>query len=138
MKNLLFILLLLPLIIQAQPYAEIGSGIETVNYRPLLKVAVGYEMQNICLEAVEQVTITRASDASNYFGFKAGYNIKNFVPGIGYYYNYLNADDKSKNHAAPGFSLKYILDLNDNGGMYAEANYFEKTFQISIGFHAIF
>jgi len=138
MKNLLFVLLLSPLISMAQPYAEMGSGIETVHHRPLMKISAGYELNKVSVEAVEQVTITRATNSNNYFGLKTGYNIHNFIPGVGYYYNYRTADDKTQNHATPGFSLKYVLDLNDRGGVYAEGNYVEKSFQVTFGFHAIF
>lgn len=138
MKKALFLLFLLPLISQAQIFADFGGGIESATYHPLVKMCAGYELNKISVEAVLQPSVTRSPIAPNYMGLKAGYNINNFVPGVGYYYNYKNSNDKRQNHAALVFSLKYIANINDNCDFYAEVNYIEKSIQLTTGVHIPF
>lgn len=135
-KMVIFLLLLsLPAFAQSQIFANFGAGIETSKSYPVARISAGYEHNKVVIEAVEQFTITRAVNSSNYLGMKAGYNIHNFVPAVGYYYNYRNADNKEQNHGAAGYSLKYILILGEIGGPYAEALYIEKSVQFTVGFH---
>src|SRR5665647_2799393 len=125
MKKLFFILLLLPAIVGAQVHFGLGAGYDVSKSKPLANINIGYTASNnIMIEAVMQPAITRAVNSDHYFGGKIGYNIHNLVPAVGYYYNYKNADDKAMNKwIGVGYSLKYILPVNDNGGLYAEALY---------------
>ena len=135
-KTVIFILLLsLPAFAQSQIFVDFAGGVETSKIYPVGHISAGYEHNNIVIEAVEQFTITRAVNSSNYLGLKVGYNVHNFVPAVGYYYNYRNADNKEQNHGAAGYSLKYILILGEIGGPYAEALYIEKSVQFTVGFH---
>lgn len=139
MKNLfLLLILIIPASLHAQLYVDFGGGMETSAGRPIANISVGFQHSNVIVEAVEQVTISRVANNTNLFGLKAGYNYKNFIPAVGYYYNYRSSDNKEMNHAAAGFSLKYFLNLNPNGGLYAEAMYVEKVVQVTAGFHVTF
>ena len=144
MKNLLFFLLLLPVITQAQFYVDLGGGIHhsplTTHHSPvimpIIKISVGYQVSNIIAEAVMQPTLSRVVNSPNYFGGKIGYNIagSGLIPSAGYYFNLCNADNPENNGWYPGYSLKYQHAINDNGGLYAEAMYINHSVSITAGF----
>jgi len=133
MKKLFLIFLCLPAFANSQMTFNMGAGTDFKN--ALAHISIGYQDNAMVVEAIEQPTITRKSNSNNYFGIKAGYNFHNIIPGIGYYYNYKSADKKEQNHFAPGISLKYLLIINVNGGLYIEGTYIEKAFQLTAGFN---
>lgn len=135
MKFFLFLLFIIPLLSRAQFHANFGAGYG--NHNPAFQLSAGYQVNKAVMEGTIISSLGRHVNSDHYFGAKAGYEVGNFVPSVGYYFNYRNADDKQQNHAAAGFSLKYLLHVNDNGGFYAEALYIEKNIFITAGFHII-
>ena len=127
--------------INAQLFTDLGVGAAyQVNempkkYLPMFKLSVGYEFSNIVIEAIEQVAITRQANSPNYFGLKIGYHFNGFVPSAGYLYNYSNSDNPENNGWYTGVALKYQLQVNDNGGLYVEGLYINKSAMLTVGIH---
>jgi hypothetical protein len=151
-KVIFFILLISPGVLRAQFFANLGVGAATFEQKipfngegshalssqfivPVVKMAAGFEMRHIVLEAALRPTLTRQSNSPNNFGVKAGYHINHFIPAIGYYYNYSNSDNPGNNTAGIGYSLQYIIPINRNGGLYVEAAYMNNSTQLTAGFH---
>lgn len=132
-KKIILIFLCLPAVANAQMTFNMGAGTDFKN--ALAHISAGYQYNELLVEAVEQPTITRKANSNNYFGIKACYNFRGFIPAIGYYYNYKSSNNKEQNHSVPGISLKYLLILNTNGGLYIEGMYIEKSFQLTAGFN---
>jgi hypothetical protein len=155
MKNLLFVALLtfvtlsLSKGLQAQPHFDMGAGYDLMNHHTIGTIAAGYTVNQVMIEGQMKPSITRAAPSNNYFGGRVGitFPMNNEVEGnygatitpcIGYYYNLRSGDDKSLNYSAPGYSIKYCVPINVNGGLYADAMYIEKSVQLSVGFHVEF
>lgn len=111
-----------------------GIGIIT----PIMRLAGGYQFGNIATEAIIQPALTNKVNSPHFFGATIGYNINGFIPAIGYMYNYSNSDDHSQNSGSVGYSLKYSFSVNDNGGLFFDALYSQKYFQLTVGFHVVF
>lgn len=155
MKNFLIpFLLLSPAISRAQFFVNMGAGVATFqtfiprnevdrpevkkNMAPVVKISAGYQIKNIVLETEERPTITREVNAPNFFGAKAGYNIRGFVPAAGYYFNLKNEDNPENNSSSFGYSLKYQVMISENGGLYAEGVMIDKSYQFTAGFQIQF
>jgi len=121
---------------KAQAKTDIGLG---MNYnkelRPMAKISVSYELNKVNIETVFQPTISRQANPDTYFGVKAGYNIHNLIPMIGYYYDYRSAENE---WAGVGYSLKYVYLLGEQGGLFMEGLYVNKSTQLIAGFHIAF
>ena len=145
MKKLFLLpVILLSITAFSQVHMELGYGAslpvgqlkeQPKKVLPVLKFAIGYEFDNIVVEASEEFVMTRVKNAPNLLGLKAGYNFNGLIPSVGMFYNYANADDRSNNGWHPGFSLKYQVQINDNGGLFAEGFYAHNTAMITAGIH---
>lgn len=112
-----------------------GIGILT----PIMRLSAGYQFSNnITTEGIIQPSLSRKVNSPHFFGLIAGYNLNGFIPAIGYMYNYCNSDDFSQNSGSIGYSLKYTVTVNDNGGLFIDALYSQKYFQLTAGFHVVF
>jgi|GEM_PF-2406698 hypothetical protein len=154
-KVIFFILLISPCILHAQLFVNLGAGAATFEQKipvsnegahvlpsqllvPVVKMAAGYQIRHIVMEAELRPTLTRQSNSPNNFGLKAGYCIHHFVPAIGYYYNYCNSDNPANNTSGFGYSLEYLLPVTRNGDLYLEAAYMNHSMQLTGGFHIPF
>jgi hypothetical protein len=130
----------------SQIHIDFGGGVANVIQSekvqsvtvPVMKIAVGYEINKIVTEAILQPSISRITNTPSYIGLKAGYDIHGFVPQIGYLYNYRNADDVSMNRWEIGYALKYQFQVNDNGGIYIESMYTKSSIELTAGFQVKF
>ena len=135
----LAMIVLMPLLSHAQAHLDFGGGIvKSQDVFPVMKISVGYQINNVVTEALMQPAVTRKVNAPRYFGLKAGYNFHNIIPSIGYLYNYKSADDKRMNGWDIGYALKYQIQENDNGGVYIEGMYVNCNYELTAGFHVIF
>jgi hypothetical protein len=140
------IILLTSLTSFSQIHIDFGGGVANVIQSekvqsvtvPVMKIAVGYEINKIVTEAILQPSISRITNTPSYIGLKAGYDIHGFVPQIGYLYNYRNADDVSMNRWEIGYALKYQFQVNDNGGIYIESMYTKSSIELTAGFQVKF
>jgi hypothetical protein len=154
-KVIFFILLISPGILHAQLFVNLGAGAATFEQKapvstegahllpsqivvPVVKMAAGYQIRHIVMEAELRPTLTRQSNSPNNFGLKAGYYIHHFVPAIGYYYNYCNSDNPANNTSGFGYSLEYLLPVTRNADLYVEAAYMNHSVQLIGGFHIPF
>ena len=137
MKKFIILLFLFPAICQAQPVVDWGYGFDLQTGKPVMKLAAGYEANNIQAQAVMSASLSRSVNTNNYFGIKAGYDIAGIIPSVGYYYDLRNGDDKSVNQYYPGISLKGVLPINERGGIYLDGMYINKSFEITAGFHIV-
>jgi hypothetical protein len=154
-KVVFFILLISPIVLHAQLFVNLGAGAATYEQKlpltdegshalpsqvlvPVVKMAAGFEMHRIFLEAELRPTLTHESNSPNNLGLKAGYYINHFIPAIGYYYNYCNSDNPINNKAGFGYSVEYIVPFNRNGDLYFEAVYLNNSWQLTGGFHIPF
>jgi hypothetical protein len=154
-KIIFFILLISPVILRAQLFVNLGAGVATFEQQiplvsegshalpsqivvPVVKMAAGFEIRNIVLEAELRPTVTRKRNSPNNFGVKAGYHINHFIPAIGYYYNYCNSDNPINNKAGVGYSLEYVVPVTRNGDLYFEAIHLNNSWQLTGGFHIPF
>ena len=155
MKKQLFVCLLCVVLLSlskhctAQPHFDMGAGYDLMSHHTIANLAAGYTAGALMIEGQMRPSISRSVFASNYFGGRAGitfpmstevegYYGATVTPCIGYYYNLRSSDDKSLNSSAPGYSIKYCVPVNENGGLYADAMYIEKRVQLSVGFHVEF
>ena len=149
MKNLLIIMLLtLPLFSQGQVSMDFGGGAARMNQIsekemtkimvPVVKVGIGYQLSNIVAELMMQPTLTNLVNSPNYFGGKIGYDFHNIIASAGYFYNLCNSDLPENNGGAFGYSLKYRVPINENGGLYAEAIRINKVMEATVGFQIVF
>jgi hypothetical protein len=90
------------------------------------------------LEGEARPTVGRQVNSSTNFGAKVGYNIKGFIPGVGYYYNHCNSDNPENNTLGAGISVKYLMPINDNGSFCLEGMYLNQSYQLTAGFHIQF
>jgi hypothetical protein len=121
MKNLLIILLLLPLVTHAQLNVTLGAGTDFKN--SVANMGLGYETNNMIMEASISPSITRNVNTHNYMGIAAGYHVGPFIPAIGYYYDHVSSDKTDLNKYYVGYSIKAVKEINDNGGVYLSGMY---------------
>lgn len=153
MKKIIFLFLVtLPVISRAQLFFNLGAGVATrteystslneeqspvantsKSVLPKMQISAGYQYKKIIAEAEMLPTITRETNASNYFGAKAGIDICGLVPAVGYYFNLRNSDNAENNSSAFGYSLRYQLAINERGGVFAEAMLIENSYQLTAG-----
>lgn len=154
MKKLIFLFLLTsPVISRAQAFFDMGAGVATFNQNistesgktetnmlllPAVKISGGYQAGSIVLEGEIRPTVTKKQNSSTNLGAKVGYNFNGLIPAAGYYYNYCNSDNPENNTSGIGLSLKYIVQVNDKGGVYFEGMYVNKSYQLTAGFHVQF
>lgn len=148
MKNLfIFLLLTIPIISFGQVHFDLGFGAtkSIVNYKmdktvvPTFKASVGGTFSNnISVEAIVNASMMRSANSSGLFGAKLGYAFENFIPSIGYFYNFRTYDTYGKNSFEIGYDIKYLLPVHDYGGLYFEALYTKSTIGLSTGIHIIF
>lgn len=139
--TIFFLFLLAPLFSIAQVNADLGAGYDVKSGQVISSLSVGFQSHNVVTEAVLTPTLTRKINCGNYAGFKIGYNIAGagIIPSIGYYYNYYNNDQKFQyNCWCVGYSLKAIIPVNDNGGLFLNGMYINHSEQVSAGFHIEF
>jgi hypothetical protein len=149
------ILLFTPIILHAQLFVNLGAGGASFEQKvPLsdqgshalpsnvlvavVKMAAGFEIRNVVVEAELRPTITHMRNSPNNFGVKAGYHLKRFIPAIGYYYNYCNSDNPIYNKAGFGYSLQYISPIRQNADLCLDAAYLNNCYQFTVGFHIPF
>ncbi len=152
MKKVIFLILLIsPIVLQAQVFVNVGAGAATFQQQiqlgegshtlpaqvivPVVKMAAGYQINHVVLEAELRPTVTRKRNSPNNLGIKAGYRINHFIAGVGYYYDYHNSDDPTNNTTGFGYSLEYVVPLTQNGDFYAEGAYLNNSYQLTAGFH---
>ncbi|MGN6530720.1 MAG: hypothetical protein ACTHK0_03055 [Ginsengibacter sp.] len=145
------ILLISPIVLHAQVFVNVGVGAATFDQQievgeglhtlptqvivPVVKMAAGYDIKNLMLEAELRPTLTRKRNSSNDLGIKAGYRFNHFIPAIGYYYNYCNSDNPINNTSGIGYSLEYDVPVTQNGDLYIEGAYLNNSYQLTAGFH---
>lgn len=135
--TIFFLFLLAPLFSIAQVSADPGAGYDVKTGQVISSLGIAYQSHNVVTEAVLTPTLTRKINCGNYAGFKIGYNIAGtgIIPSIGYYYNFYNNDQKFQyNCWCVGYSLKAIIPVNDNGGLFLNGMYIHHSAQISAGF----
>lgn len=145
--SIIFIFLLLsssPSFCQA--FVDVGGGIAQIKKDakvsscviPMMKISAGYQFSNVVVEWIIQPSLSRIANTPTYLGAKIGYNIHGFIPSIGAFYDYRNADDVGMNKGEIGYALKYQMPLNENGGLFAEAMYTNSSYSLTAGFHVQF
>jgi len=126
MKKIFFLFILLPLFplfAQAQT-VNIGVGIH--NTSPVFQIEAGYQNKIVLMGSYEAIPVREAKSINFYYGVKAGYEVKGFIPQIGYFFSH-------NGFQGLAYFVKYDVDINENGGIYIEAGYLEKT-QVTVGF----
>jgi len=129
----------------SQVHFDMGAGASTFKDTkntcvvPVMRLAFGYQFSNnITTEGIIQPAITRKSTPHNFLGFKVGYNIYDLIPSIGYLYDFRSSDNHSLNKWGVAYSLKYVVPVNENGGLFFDGLYCQKSIQVTVGFHVIF
>ena len=147
MKKIIIITLLaMPSFLFAQVHFDFGFGAtkSIVNYKtdktvvPTFKASIGGKFNNnVVVEAIMNTSMVRSANSSWLIGAKLGYSIGNFIPSVGYLYNFRTYDTYGKNGFEFGYDLKYLIPVHDFGGFYVEALYTKSTIGLSTGIHII-
>ena len=122
MKNLI-VLLFFPVFAHAQTI-NLGGGIH--NKKTMFQIEAGVGNKFTINASYQAIPVREAKTVNFYYGLKAGYNIENFVPQIGYFFSH-------NGFKGLAYFLKYEIEINDKGGIYIEAGYLEHT-QLNGGF----
>jgi hypothetical protein len=128
-------LLLLSGISEAQISFDMGAGIDLRHKNPIAVSNINFQKNNAVISLVASCPISRKVSSPLYLGGSVGYDFKNIIPAVGYY-NYYTSDGGNKvNKGYVGYSLRYSLQINENGGMFFQSMYVDKSVLISAGFH---
>lgn len=141
MKKIIFIVLTLIICysINAQGYMDFGGGYDITKSKGIGNINFGAEVRHVVVSGVIQPSIRRSNNENNYLGMSIGYDIKNIIPTIGYYYNVVNNEDKGANSNSIGYGLKVILPLLENKtGLYVKCLYIDNQYQLTSGLHIVF
>lgn len=150
MKKLFIIFLFFYSGAHSQVHFGMGAGSDFKH--GVANINVGYETSNyLVLEAEMQPSLTRDASAHNYFGAKAGYAIEldngakgafaifqtpQIIPSVGYYFDYVSADNTSLNSWRTGYSIKIVAPINDQlGGLFTNIMYIHKQVELVVGVH---
>lgn len=131
-------LLLMTGVTKAQISFDMGAGFDFKANVPTARLGVGMEKNNAVMSLEMNCPMTRKFDAPLFLGGSIGYDFKNFIPAIGYYNFYESDGGKKVNKGMIGYSLRYNLLINDNGGLFFEGDLIGSTPQFNTGFHVTF
>lgn len=146
MKKFIYLLLfkLIPVITFGQVHSGLALGYDTHN-KLLGAWNIGYEKDIVVMDAEIRPNLTRNLPINNYCGFKLGLNLINpdedglsIIPGLGYYYDFRSMDKTKTNAYYFGYSLKSIIQVTNDGGLFIEGMYINKSAQITIGMNVKF
>lgn len=134
-KSLLFISLLFAVATAfSQAHIGMGAGYDVATGKPIGTIIVGANILNIVLDGVVTPSITRTANVNNYFTFKIGYQVHNFIPAVGFYNDFKSSDNKELNYNCIGYSLTKIIPIQDDGrALFANVLYTKTGFQITAG-----
>lgn len=102
---------------------------------PLEKLSLSYEVSNIVMEGEMRISVTRIANAPKNVGGRIGYDFGGFIPAVGYYYNGCSSDHPELNFSGFGYFLKYVSFITDQGAIYFEGAYVNKSAQLTAGIH---
>lgn len=131
-------LLLLGNVCKAQISFDMGAGYDLGQKNPIAVGSLSFEKNNAVISLISSCPISRKVSAPLYVGGSIGYDLKNFIPAIGYYNYYISDGSKKVNKGYAGYSLRYNLPINENGGIFLQSFYLNKSVLISTGFHVTF
>jgi len=123
----------------AQFSTEMALGTD-MKY-PVFTMNVGYQFDRIEINAEMLPAITRAATSNTYLGAKAGYYFGDetgILPSVGYYFDFISADNPELNKWCPGADVKFIHYLPNCNAWYADAGYINKEVIVSLGMHVTF
>ena len=123
---------------KAQISFDMGAGYDCRAKVPIMRLGVGMEKNNAVMSLKMDCPLSRKVAAPLYLGGSLGYDIKGFIPAIGYYNFYTSDGSKKVNKGVLSYSLSYNLIVNDNGGLFFEGNYIGNSIQLTTGFHVVF
>lgn len=145
MKKISFLLVaLIPLVPLAQPSAGGGIGYDFASGKAIVDIYAGYVAHNVTAEAEMLPTLKRnitecSPEVHNYLGLKIGYKIAQIItPSVGYYYNLVSTNDKELNSAHVGYSTRVIIPVSENGGVYLNAMWINKSCLATAGLYIKF
>lgn len=134
-------LILLAHTTSAQISFDMGAGYNIRAKTPLMQLQVSGEKDNAVIGFKMDASITRKINSPTYYGFHIGYDIagSGLIACIGGYSNYASADDKSQNgFVGLGYTIRYNYIIGEQGGLFAESMYLNKSVLASVGFHVTF
>ena len=130
--------LLLANVGKAQISFDMGAGYDCRANVPIGRMSVGMEKNNAVMSLKMNCPLSRKAAAPLYLGGSIGYDIKGFIPAIGYYDYYTSDGAKKVSKGVLSYSLSYNLIVNDNGGLFFEGNLIGNSIQLTTGFHIVF
>lgn len=140
----LFILLIafIPIISFSQVNTGMALGYDT-HGRAVAALSVGATIGKILeIQGEVRPSLSRSAFAHNYIGGRIGLNLINsdldglsIIPGAGYFYDLKSQDKPDLNKYYWGAFLKSIIMVTENGGLFVDAMYINKSVQASIGIH---
>lgn len=131
-------LLLMTGVTKAQISFDMGAGYDFKANVPVAGMNVSYEKNNAVISLISHCPISRKVDAPLFLGGSIGYDFKNIVPAIGYFNYYTSDGAKKISKGMIGYSLRYNLLINDNGGLFFEGDLIGSTAQFNTGFKITF
>jgi len=140
----LIILLLGNIKCTAQLNTGLGIGYDT-HGRAIASWSAGYEKGRFNVEGQIRPSLTRNVKTNNYIGGNIGLNLINapdaylkafsLIAYAGYFYDRVSNDKLILNKYYFSGSLRAIKMINENGGIFAETMYINKSIQASFGIH---
>lgn len=134
-------LLLCANISKSQISIDMGAGYNAMAQTSLMQLQVQGEKNNVVMGFKLDFSLTRKINSPNYYGPHIGYDIagSGLIASVGGYSNYASADDKSKNgFVGLGYTLRYNYNIGEQGGLFIETMYVDKSVLASAGFHVVF
>ena len=139
--EVLVCLLLLANTGKSQISIDMGAGYNAVAQTPFMQLQVQGEKNNAVMGFKLDFSLTKKTNSPNYYGFHIGYDIagSGLIASVGAYSNYASADDKSQNgFVGLGYTLRYNYNIGEQGGLFIETMYVDKSVLASAGFHVVF
>lgn len=142
MNKILFAFLLIPAVLKSQPYIGASLGTYKVVTKEfeaktyVLGIHAGYALSIFFVEGEERIDLITRNTSNNYFGFKGGINVPfgnlSVSPFVGYYYNYVSADNSYLNESYKAYGLRFNYKLRKST-IYAEGINMNNN-QVTLGF----
>src|SRR6185312_14707172 len=118
---------------EGQLNMSIGAGIN-FNKHPVYSLNAGYEINRVNINGGFQRSLTRSTSSTIIAGGEIGYNLispedayllaHSIIISVGYWNVSGNSDQKLiKASWLPSVSLRYVLMLSENGGLFGQAMY---------------
>lgn len=135
---------IIPNVCFSQLNTGLGYGYDTKG-KAIATWSVGFEKRRLNVEGQIRPSLTRNVKTNNYIGGSVGYNLVapsdaylkafSLIAYVGYFYDHVSSDKVILNKYFFSGALRAIKMINENGGLFLESFYINKSVQFSGGIH---